>query len=319
MGMRHQPANHHPHAHRHEAATRVLPWVVLIGTFLLLSFAAALRAENWTAKATKTASFSASGTIKSLSLENVNGEVSVTAGPSFTAAVEITVKAQGDKQAHDLLDKTKVSFDNDNGELTLSLEEPGTHVTRRGKHGWSVHSDHDHVSVEARYQITLPASAALDLQLVNASITVKGITGELDLSTVNGRLDVTGARQSALLKTVNGTVDATFTELPKGASIETDTVNGNVVLHLPAKSGFKFSAHTMSGDIVATFPLPAGAQGDEDRKARDEARRERDKMKAERDRIRREIREKEKERKDRSKKEDRDTIEIRRAGVTSAL
>ena len=66
---------------------RALVWALAIAAFVLLSLAAGLKAESkeWNAKATRTETFNASGTLKSLAVETVNGRVEIVAGTAFRA------------------------------------------------------------------------------------------------------------------------------------------------------------------------------------------------------------------------------------------
>ncbi len=144
----------------------------------------------------------------------------------------------------------------------------------------------------SKYRITTPPGLSLNVSTVNGAVNVVDVAAPMELSTVNGKIDVTRARRDAKLNTVNGAIRAAFAELPKGVSVDVRTVNGGIDLTLPAKAGFHFEGHTMSGEILSSFALPAAADGDEATLARDESRAARDKIRAKRDTLRMEIREK---------------------------
>lgn len=267
-----------------EPVRRVLLWVTLIVGFLALSFAAALRAEGQGpgGTATRRQEFTASGSLRSLTLENVNGSVEIVAGPTFRAAVELTARGRSAREARRILEEMTCRFTNENGELSLSTEFPGT-TGRRRDGRWNVEvRDFDPGRVEARYTVTLPSGVPVEASLVSGPVSVKGITADLRLSTVNGRIDVSGARRGLKLHTVNGDVEASVAELPKGAELELKSVSGNLLLRLPAGAGFRFEGRTMSGGIVSTFPvalksLPgqeagAAARADRERLASERAR-----------------------------------------------
>ncbi len=281
---------------RTRGRNRVVVWALLIAALVLLTLAAGLRADargESSAHASRTQNFVASGNLKSLTVENVNGSVEILAGPSFKADVDVTVYAPTEEIARKKLDDVKVRFDNENGELALYTEEPGVIVRRRGR-GWNVHSDHDDDTwrTEVKYRITSPPGLALSVSTVNGAVSVLDAAAPVDLSTVNGKIDVNRARREAKLNTVNGAIHATFAELPRGASVDVRTVNGGIELVLPAKAGFHFEGHTMSGEILSSFALPAAPEDDEVSRARDESRAARDKIKAERAKIKAEIKEK---------------------------
>jgi DUF4097 and DUF4098 domain-containing protein YvlB len=277
---------------------RVLLWALAIVALVLLSLAAGLRADakndrDWTAKATRTENFNASGGLKSLAVETVNGRVDVTSGPTFQAEVTVTVWAATEADAQKALAEVKTRFENQNGELALYTEEPGVHVRRSGR-GWNVRShDDDRWRSETRYKITVPPSLAVNVSAVNGGVNVTAVSGPVDLTTVNGKIVLAGGRRDARLNTVNGAIEATFAELPKGANLDAKTVNGSIVLTLPAKAGFRLEGHTMSGEILSSFALPTPAP--EAAREKDEVRAERDKVRAEQRKLRDEIRRKEKE------------------------
>lgn len=314
--MRHASASPAHGTPKASAYGRTLFWVVLISGLLLLSLAAGLRAESgWESlpgKASRTQTFNASGTLKSLALENVNGGVEVVGGSRFEATAEVTVRARDDRKAREILDETKVQFENHDGELTLYSEQPGTTVKRRGT-GWSVHSDSDGSwRVDVHFTITVPADMKVSISAVNGAVTTKGVAGEQELTTVNGTLELAGARRSLKLNTVNGTIVGSLAELSKGMRIDASTVNGRIALTLPQRAGFRFEGHTMSGDIYTTFPFPSIGTEAKDVKESDELKAHREKLRAERDKVKDELREKarEKERQKRRSKSDDDTLEI---------
>ena len=247
---------------------RVLLWVALISGFLLLSIAAALHADaqDVSGSATRRQDFTASGTLRSLSIENLNGSVEVVAGPAFTATVDLTARAKSDAEARRILGETQCRFENENGELTLVTEPPGVRVRRTKDGGFRVKAkeqDSDGHRVEARYRITLPAAVPVDVSVVSGPVTVRGIAADLKLATVNGRIEVSGARNSLKANTVNGSMDVAFADLRKGAEVELKSVSGNLLLNLPPSAAFSFHGRTMSGEIVSTFPFPPRERGGE--------------------------------------------------------
>jgi DUF4097 and DUF4098 domain-containing protein YvlB len=280
----------------HSDPDRISLWVVLALGLLVLALAVATRAEDFPSRASRTQTFNATGKIRSLSIENINGDVSVTAGPQFAASVEITARARSQSLAKKALDDTTVAFENRDGELTLLTEEPGSRVRRSGRR-WNVQvrRDDGQFRVEARYTITLPADAELSVSAVNGNVSARGISAATEISTVNGNAEVDGARRDLAVRSVNGNITASCAEVARGAQVSSETVNGNIKLRLPPSAGFQFSGHTMSGEIVTTFPLPP-ADHAERRAGRVEARAEKERLRAEQDKLRREMRDREKAR-----------------------
>ncbi len=307
---------------------RLALWVLLITGFILLSLAAGARAEEGgSATASGTASsgrertdvFSASGNLRSLDVENVSGRVEISSGPSFSATVKVRVKGGTEAEAKRVLERTKTVFRNEDGALVLYVQEPGTTISVRG-HRFSVHSDHgrDRYHVEAQIRAIVPLSVAVNVSAVNGDVVTESLAGGQEVSTVNGAIHVTGARQALKLSTVNGGIDAAMADLPNGARVEGSTVNGRIVLRLPASAGFRFEGRTMSGDIVSTFPFPAAA-GERDReRMHEDLRRKRDEIREREGEVREKLREKERERQEAEGK-DRDTIEIDLSELNEAM
>jgi DUF4097 and DUF4098 domain-containing protein YvlB len=294
------PASAHEHPRRER---RALVWALAIAALVLLSLAAGLKAQarEWNAKSSRTETFNASGDLKSLAVETVNGRVEVVAGAAFRAEVDVTAWGATDSDAKKNLGEVKVRFENENGNLSLYTEEPGVTVRRSGR-GWNVRSrGDDQWRSETKYRITVPASLAVNVSAVNGGVSVTGVAAPLDLTTVNGKITLAGGRRDAKLNTVNGAIEAGFAELPKGAHLDVRTVNGAIALKLPARAGFRLEGHTMSGEILSSFALPAPPQP-EGIVEREEAKAARDKVRAEqrklRDEIRKRERDKEKSRKD---------------------
>jgi DUF4097 and DUF4098 domain-containing protein YvlB len=238
---------------------RVLFWITLISGFLLLSIAAGLRAEaqDLSGSAARRQEFTASGALKSLSIENPNGNIRIVEGPAFKATVDLTARAATGREARKILDETECRFSNENGELELVVGPPGVKVHRPRRGGRAAEWDFEPgAKVDARVDIALPSGVPVDVSTVNGDVSVRGIVAAQKLSTVNGKIEVAGATQGLKLHTINGSVSATVAGLPKGADLELKSVSGNLTLTLPASAAFRFEGKTMSGSIVSTFALP---------------------------------------------------------------
>ncbi len=270
---------------------RISLWIVLGAGLLMLAIAAFSRAVEYPASAKRTDHFNGTALTR-LSVENVSGDIRVSPGPAFSATAEISVRAETPALAKKYLDETRVELRNESGgAFSLVTEEPGVRVSRSGW-GWrrDVNRQDCRYRIEARYTITVPASAALDIHTVSGNVSVDGIGGAIDARSVNGRVKLSGTRGDVTAHSVNGSIETTAAELPKGARFEAETVNGNILLQLPARAAFDFQGHTMNGDIVSTFPLPPLPNAEAER-----VKAERERMRAEKEKLRHEIRMKEKE------------------------
>ena len=290
-------------------------WIVLAAGLLLLLVAAASHASEYPSSTHRTERFDSAPGLRSLSVQNIGGDIRVTAGSSFSATAEISVRAETPALAKKYLDQTRIELRNDGGgAFSLVTEEPGARVTRREGRHWNIQVDRNdcRYRIDTQYTITLPADAAVDVHTVNGSVAISGIAGDVEASSVNGRVRLAGSRHDLRAHSVNGSIEATVADVPRGAHLEAETVNGNIQLELPAHAGFSFRGHTMNGDILSTFPLPPLDTGSADA---ERMRAERDRIRSERERLRREIRVKEKEK----RQGDSEDVDIDLSGLTEGL
>jgi DUF4097 and DUF4098 domain-containing protein YvlB len=196
------------------------------------------------ATATRTDRLSVPGPVTALDLSVISGDVRISAGAVFAATIELKAGADDQASAAALLARTKVDLRFEKGEVKLEI--PRDHGDWR----------HEGSMVEARYAIVLPAGAAAKVRTVNAATKIEGIAGPVTVDAVNGPVEVSGVKKDLHLRSVNGKVDGRVAEVAPGAKLSADTVNGSVVLWLPASAQVRLSAQTLNGEIVSTLPLP---------------------------------------------------------------
>jgi DUF4097 and DUF4098 domain-containing protein YvlB len=93
------------------------------------------------------------------------------------------------------------------------------------------------------YQLTVPASMALDLSGVNTDVTVQGTRGAVSVETVQGDVSVRGGDGHLMLSSVEGDV---VLENARG-KIEVNSVNAGIRV---SKSTGEILAETINGDIA---------------------------------------------------------------------
>jgi hypothetical protein len=116
----------------------------------------------------------------------------------------------------------------------------------------------------ARFDFTIRVPRAVRLQLCTINygiVLVTGTAGDFDVSNVNGRITMTDIAGSGSALTVNGAVTASFVSVPRRSSTFR-TVNGNVVVTLPASSSVDLRMKTFNGQAFTDFaaaPKPQNA------------------------------------------------------------
>ncbi len=215
-----------------------------------LLFSAALLALAPAARATVTETFkqtyplAADGVIH---LENVNGDITITAWDKNEVSVEAEKRAKNDEELQQI--KLLISSSNwdvngrSTSKLTIKTVYPKAHFGFLWFGGGSTNAS-------VRYRLLVPAGARLEkIDSVNSDITVTGVRGSVDLDTVNGRITATGLAADARLDSVNGSLDAEFASLDGVQKVKLDSVNGRASVVLPKGAGARIDADSVNGGV----------------------------------------------------------------------
>jgi DUF4097 and DUF4098 domain-containing protein YvlB len=189
--------------------------------------------------------FNSNGTV---ALENVNGSVTIEAWDKNEVRVEYT-KTGSDKEIMSMVD---VRIDNTKDRIQIEAnydrwkgDNSGDWVKWKGR------------NLSVNFKLTVPRNAALDqIETVNGSVILSGLTNNCKVSTVNGQVSAKNLRGNANLSTVNGTVDADFDKLEANSRINLSTVNGKVIMVIPSDSSATVKADTVNGSITNDLGLP---------------------------------------------------------------
>jgi len=171
-----------------------------------------------------------------LSVENVNGSITVTGGSGNS--VEIIAIKKADNQ--ETLDGIKIEISHSPDYIEIETDLPETdHWFKRGNSG-----------AQVTYKIIVPAGTNLEsVETVNGNVEISGVSGDVHAESVNGSLDCTDLASSASFSTVNGSINASFVKLEGQQKVKAETVNGRVTIRLPADADVNVSADTLNGGI----------------------------------------------------------------------
>jgi len=173
-----------------------------------------------------------------VSVDNINGKVTVIGGPGNT--VEIVALKKAARQEY--LDAIEIIIDHTDDAIRIETEHP----SRSGPSSWFSRGESGSVS----YTIRVPASAMLEsIESVNGGLDISGVSGVVQASTVNGSINAQDLSSDARIDTVNGTVEATFTLFEGGQKAKFETVNGRLLISLPPNANARVSAETVHGSI----------------------------------------------------------------------
>ncbi len=182
-------------------------------------------------------------------LENVNGDIDITAWDK----TEISIEA--DKNARD---------DDELKRLEITVEAQPTKISVKTnyvkKSGWSFFSNWNQGSV--RYKLMVPAGTRLDkISSVNSNITVTGVHGAVELNTVNGSVKASGLMADAQLESVNGSLSANFDSLENTHRVKLESVNGGIEITLPKGASANLTTQSVIGSTQVDQAIKLNKSG----------------------------------------------------------
>lgn len=175
-----------------------------------------------------------------ISLENINGDITITGG----SGEQVKVTAHKKAGTQEYLDELKVVADADADYVRIETRHP------KHESGWLNWGDNGNGSVS--YELSVPANVTLDaVETVNGDVRISAIGGTVKAGTVNGGLEVGNLSADVSLETVNGTITADFDTLGDEQRVDAEAVNGRIELLLPADASARVNAETVNGSIDA--------------------------------------------------------------------
>ncbi|MDH3924334.1 MAG: DUF4097 domain-containing protein [Xanthomonadales bacterium] len=175
-----------------------------------------------------------------ISLENINGDITIAAGPGDKVQL-VAYKKAGTQE---YLDELQVVVDADENYIRIETKHP------KSEGGWFKWGKDSSGSVA--YEIEVPYDVNLDtISTVNGDVQISAVGGSVKAETVNGSLKAIGLAGDVNLETVNGSVRAEFDELGEGQRVNAEAVNGKITLLVPANTSARVNAETVNGSINA--------------------------------------------------------------------
>jgi DUF4097 and DUF4098 domain-containing protein YvlB len=175
-------------------------------------------------------------------LENVNGSVHVDGWDRDE--VEVSAVKTGTNEARDV-QQVKIEVDNSKpGQIAVHTRYP------KG----------EGAEVAVEYHVHVPYRVLLGcVGTVNGSVIVRGVEGGGELRSVNGNIEVSNSSGRFSEKTTNGDIRLELRQLMAGGPMNLETVNGSVLVGLPAGAGADLKVLSMNGDVYSELPVSRGA------------------------------------------------------------
>ena len=181
-----------------------------------------------------------------VSIENINGGVRI----SVWDQNEVKVDAVKRAYTKERLDEAKIDVSSTPDSVRIRTKYPNRNQS------FNDGEQRRHNPADVEYTLTIPRKARIDsADLVNGSLEIEGAEGDVKAACVNGEVKARGLTGDVKLSTVNGGVDATITRLDESKSISLNSVNGSIVLTIPAGSNAQVKANTIHGSITNDFGL----------------------------------------------------------------
>lgn len=89
----------------------------------------------------------------------------------------------------------------------------------------------------------------ISLRSVQGSVKLRGAKGRITVNSVNEDVEVANSSGDVIAQTVNGEIDL---HLVNAASVDANTVNGDITYSGPIRSGGRYALSTHNGDISLT-------------------------------------------------------------------
>jgi DUF4097 and DUF4098 domain-containing protein YvlB len=181
-----------------------------------------------------------------VNIENINGGVRVSVWDRNEVKVDAIKKAR----LRERLDEVKIEVVNTADSVRIKTQYPERDRTFNDEG-----SRRDNNSATIEYTVTIPRKAQLDSGLVNGSLDIESAEGDVKAACVNGRIRANGLTGDVKLSTVNGGIEANLARLDEGKSVSLVSVNGSIVLTIPANASAQVKANTVHGAITNDFGL----------------------------------------------------------------
>jgi len=186
----------------------------------------------------KTVPLPSGGTLK---LHNFSGDVKITATNGRDVVIKAVREADRDRLDH----------------IKLEIETSGSTVTieaNKRDESWSK-SVTDNNVVHTTFDIQVPASAMLDIDVFSSDLTIAGVTGKQNLKTFSGTIAVTGAKAAVTAEAFSGEIEVEAKAAGANPELNLSTFSGNIKGLLADSVKGAVSFDSFSGHFNSEIPL----------------------------------------------------------------
>jgi hypothetical protein len=182
--------------------------------------------------------------------------------PGETVSVEIDIMSARIEVVGE--DREDASFEISVAEGTRKIITPsGTQSLKTGAYSVEVEENDNRIELDTDWRANkvhvlarVPRNANLELSTVqDGEIIVNNITGKLVLENVNGPITATNINGSVIAESVNENINVSFTGIAVDDAMSFSSVNGNLNIALPDKTGAQLHIDSAEGEIISDFEV----------------------------------------------------------------
>lgn len=110
------------------------------------------------------------------------------------------------------------------------------------------------IGAPSDFRLTVPRNTSIVLaSSFGGDVTCSGLSGDLEIKSMNGEVKLDDIAGGALVETMNGEIHASVRELHDGKPLSFTSMNGEVVLRVPAAAKANVRLRTQNGSILTDF------------------------------------------------------------------
>jgi hypothetical protein len=194
---------------------------------------------------TLTVPLSSPGKAYSLKVHLVTGSIKVTGYDGKDVVINATPRKADDDEGSNAMENGMKRISTPGGFEVTAKEADNTVTVNTGNPNRSVDLD-----------LKVPMDVKLTVGTVNdGEVVVDNVRGELEVNNVNDKITLTNISGSVVANTVNGDVTVTFKSVDPKAPMAFSTLNGDVLVTLPADTKANLKLKSDNGDVFSDFDV----------------------------------------------------------------
>jgi hypothetical protein len=188
---------------------------------------------------------------RTVEIKGVNGRISAEPGTGGEVEVQATKRARRSDPAGVTIEVVEHA-----GGVTVCAVYPTPSGKRNNEcaPGDEGHMNTNNNDVVVDFVVRVPAGVRLAAHTVNGTVDARDLRGDVEATSVNGDVDVSTSG-AASGQSVNGSVQLAMGRADWSGERRVSSVNGKVVVVLPANANVEVTGSTVNGEIESDFPI----------------------------------------------------------------